>query len=374
MNIKNTSIKPMSGISRSPEDFKRLGLKPGNKPEPWEDGFRTNGEKGTYEWWYFDAHLDDGSTIVIIFFPKPVTPLNKPLSPYINIEFDRPDGTSYKKDIYFDAEAFSASKEQCDVSIGENYFRGDLEHYEIHVKDENIELNLNIERTTESWRADTGHQFFDEKKKIFGAWLVPVPQGKVEGRISFQGQSEQIQGSCYHDHNWGTVNMLKVRNHWYWARTEIGPYTVVVADLIGEKEYGYQNTINFYLAKSGKCIADNRDKVDPYRSAPKLQEPFGKPMSDNLKYIYGCSSDDEHYVLTLKKDHNLTALDLMEKVIHNRYLRAVVKMASGINTAYYRIVGEATLEVYQKGHLIKEYKTEKAIWELMYFGDPVGSR
>jgi hypothetical protein len=32
-----------------------------NIPEKWEDGIRTSGEKRTYEWWYFDAHLDDGA-------------------------------------------------------------------------------------------------------------------------------------------------------------------------------------------------------------------------------------------------------------------------------------------------------------------------
>jgi hypothetical protein len=31
----------------------------------WYKNFRR---KGTYEWWYFDAHLDDGSTIVIVFY------------------------------------------------------------------------------------------------------------------------------------------------------------------------------------------------------------------------------------------------------------------------------------------------------------------
>jgi hypothetical protein len=32
-----------------------------NEKWEWYKNFRR---KGTYEWWYFDAHLDDGSTIV----------------------------------------------------------------------------------------------------------------------------------------------------------------------------------------------------------------------------------------------------------------------------------------------------------------------
>jgi hypothetical protein len=51
-------------------------LNESNTPEKWEDGIRTSGEKGTYEWWYFDAHLDDGSTVVIVFFTKFMTSIN----------------------------------------------------------------------------------------------------------------------------------------------------------------------------------------------------------------------------------------------------------------------------------------------------------
>ena len=34
---------------------------------------RTDGGKGTYEWWYFDAYLNDGSKLVITFSTKPIT-------------------------------------------------------------------------------------------------------------------------------------------------------------------------------------------------------------------------------------------------------------------------------------------------------------
>jgi hypothetical protein len=38
--------------------------------KPWEDGMRIGGSPGTYEWWYFDAHLDDGAKLVVVFLTK----------------------------------------------------------------------------------------------------------------------------------------------------------------------------------------------------------------------------------------------------------------------------------------------------------------
>lgn len=47
----------------------------------WEDGMRTDGGKGTYEWWYFDAYLDDGSKLAITFRTKPIVEVGKQLDP-----------------------------------------------------------------------------------------------------------------------------------------------------------------------------------------------------------------------------------------------------------------------------------------------------
>ena len=38
----------------------------GNEIGNWEDGSRINGENNEFEWWYFDAELEDGSVIVVV--------------------------------------------------------------------------------------------------------------------------------------------------------------------------------------------------------------------------------------------------------------------------------------------------------------------
>ena len=94
-------------IDRRSTDYEMLGLKKTNKPEVWEDGLRTTGEKGTFEWWYFDAHLDDGSTIVILYHTKSMTKADKPLTPYIIVTIDKKDGSNITKSYEYDKEKFS---------------------------------------------------------------------------------------------------------------------------------------------------------------------------------------------------------------------------------------------------------------------------
>src|ERR1700681_1783317 len=91
-----------------PEDFAKLGIEPGHI-EPFEDGMRTRGGPGSYEWWYFDSHLDDGSSLVIVFYPKPQLNPNGALAPFASLEVDRPGKPSIRVEAHVSPDAFSAS-------------------------------------------------------------------------------------------------------------------------------------------------------------------------------------------------------------------------------------------------------------------------
>src|SRR3984893_2472926 len=53
------------GVAAAPADFAALGL--GQKIAIWEDGRRTPKTADTFEWWYFDGLLDDGTVAVVWF-------------------------------------------------------------------------------------------------------------------------------------------------------------------------------------------------------------------------------------------------------------------------------------------------------------------
>jgi hypothetical protein len=69
-------------IACTPADYERLGLS-STSIEPWDDGARTDHSAGTYEWWYFDAHLADGAKLVVVFMNKDIAEPQKPLSPVL---------------------------------------------------------------------------------------------------------------------------------------------------------------------------------------------------------------------------------------------------------------------------------------------------
>ena len=59
-----TTTTPLAGRAASDADYERLGLSR-NTVAPWEDGARTDGGRGSFEWWYFDAHLAGVSEVVV---------------------------------------------------------------------------------------------------------------------------------------------------------------------------------------------------------------------------------------------------------------------------------------------------------------------
>ncbi len=350
-------------------NYEKFGLKQGNVPEKWEDGIRTGGKKGTYEWWYFDAHLEDSTTVVIVFYTKPFTEIKKGLIPFITINIDRPNGISIKKAYYGKAEEFSASKDSCNIVIGENFFKGNLKNYEIYFKDEELTINVKFKRTTESWRPKTGYFIYGNQGKEF-AWLVPVPKGKAQVSYKYKGKKYVSQGSCYHDHNFGNTNMANVINHWYWSRADLGEYSIIAAELISEKEYGNEPVIVFNISKGGKTIADDAGYVKLFRTYPKINKQGGKPVSDELKFIY--DKDKIKYEFTLKREKDLFAVKILDGLIQNKFKKQLAELLTGFDGAYYRFSGKTNLKVYHNDCKTEEYSSEKAVWELMYFGKPFG--
>jgi hypothetical protein len=347
-------------LGSTPEDYARLGIAH-RHIEPKEDGMRTDGSAGTFEWWYFDAHLADGAKLVVVFFTKQITDLKKPLTPMVRIDLTLPDGTAIEKFVEFDADAFSASTETCDVRIGHNVFAGDLHRYTIRAELDDVEVDVTLTGQVPAWRPETGYWFFGDESDYF-AWLPSVPQGTVEATYTSGGKTVTTTGVGYHDHNWGNASMLDLIHHWYWARGAAGPYSVIASYITAQKDYGYETLPVFMLAREGELIGDDGDKVTFEELGMYTDQDTGKPVGNVTRYTYTDGAD--RYVVTFSRHHDLKAVKFIDDLKGPK--KAAARLV-GFDGAYLRFTGEQRVERYKDGHLVESY-ADDALWELMYFG------
>lgn len=227
---------------------------------PWEDGMRTDGGKGTVEWWYFDAHLDDGTTVVVNFMTKPIMRRGEPLMPKLEVTVTEPDGTTHKSFRIHEPSEFSAATERCDVRIGVSHVAGDLSRYVLHVEADEIVVDLEIERRVDSWRPGAGKVYFDDDRTQYLGWVVAVPHGAARGTVQVGERRWEVAGTAYHDHNWTNTAINRPIDHWYWGRGRIGSYTILFFAAEGSRRWGRAPLELFMLARDEEILIRNPDE------------------------------------------------------------------------------------------------------------------
>jgi hypothetical protein len=348
-------------MANDSKDYEHLGLS-STSIELWEDGARTDDSAGTYEWWYFDAHLADGAKLVVVFMNKDIAEPQKPLSPLLRIDLDLPDGRRFEKLIHLPATAWSAARDHADVRIGANRFTGDLHNYRVEATAEEISVDVTLTGEIAAWRPATGYMLFGEDRSLEFAWLPSVPQGAVRVKYTVGGEEHETTGVGYHDHNWGNVGLMKVVHDWYWARGQAGPYSVIASYITSTKQYGFEPIPIFMLARDNVVIGDDPTKVTFEREGIYTDETTGKPVAATTRYIY--QNGDDRYVVSFKRTRDLSLQRMIDNVTGLKHIAARLAHFDG---AYLRFAGDIEVAHHHGGELIEAHEDE-AIWELMYFG------
>jgi hypothetical protein len=360
-SVAASEAKKLAVMANEPEDFERLGLSP-TSIAPWEDGARTDDAAGTYEWWYFDAHLADGAKLVVAFMNKDIAEPQKRLSPLLRLELDLPDGQHFEKLTHFPASAWSAARDHTDVRLGDNQFTGDLHTYRIVATAEEISVDVTLTGEIPAWRPATGYMLFGEDRSLEFAWLPSVPQGKVHVKYTVHGDEHQTAGVGYHDHNWGNVGLMKVVHDWYWARGQAGPYSVIASYVTSTKKYGFEPIPIFMLARDNVVIADDPSRVTFEREDVYTDTTTGKPVATTTRYLYQAGED--RYVVSFTRTRDLSLNRMIDNI---KGLKHIAARLAHFDGAYLRFAGDIEVSHQHGGELIETH-TDEAIWELMYFG------
>lgn len=345
------------------KDYEKLGV--GQSPEPWEDGLRSSGKEGSFEWWYTDAEFDDGTKAVVIFYTKKMFDIDGPANPTVSFQLTLPDGAYYES-VFSEGEnsVIRASKECCDVAIGKNTIRFCNGNYEIHFEKDEVVYDCLMKPKVSMWRPGIGTNYFGENQENSFSWFVALPSAHTTATLQYKGETYELSGNGYHDHNWGDIPMQSILNHWYWCRGNIGDYTVISSDLIAEKKYDYNRIIHFMVAKDGAVIADDPSKVTVQRLDTETHPVTGKFMDNHLVFTY--TDRDKKYILEYIRNHDIQAASLLDVMGLSPEQKRMAEKA-GLNPTYVRIVGTVKLTVEEDGE--SSVFEKEGLWEQMFFGN-----
>jgi hypothetical protein len=239
----------------------------------YEDGERIEMTEDTFEWWYFDTILDDGSTCVINFLNKvPFVSCPAPL-PILQFNISPPTGQNYyQAEMLLDPASYRSARERCSVRMGPNQVDGDLRTYNLKVegKDKKSEKELKAELTLEAlvpgWRNGPYLGREEAAKQWLGEQIV-IPSGTARGRLFYDGGWHNVSGTCYHDHQWGGVQKAATGGaritKWYWGRVRLGDHSVVFAQVFGSDGSSPEAPVAslFMLARGASVTYDDTLKA-----------------------------------------------------------------------------------------------------------------
>lgn len=271
-------------------------------PYPWhpwttdlalkEDGQRVELADNTFEWWYFDTVMDDGSTCVVNFLSK-VPFISGPPTPILQLNISPPSGRYIQKVLVLDASTYSAASDHCHVTMGENSVEGDDHYtYRIRVKAEDIAADLTLRRVVPGWREGPFLTPDEAAKKWLGEQVV-IPSGTAEGTLTYNGATHNVRGTCYHDHQWGGAGLeqpgqpgTKITS-WYWARIQAGDHAVVMAQVYGTVNNGpVMPVLSMWMLARGTAITYDDTpaalSVTAKGGTPKVPDTLDIAWSPNL--------------------------------------------------------------------------------------------
>ena len=174
-------------------------------PKPEDDALHIDvGAKNQFEWWYFDAHLEGGYTLVAFFYAAYPNPGLDQGKIAVELTLLRPDGTKTQKVIKYKKDQFYASREEPHVTIGQNTMKATftddgLPVYEIFLEDEDLMFQLTYKAQVKPWKPGTGYSHFADLG--YFAWVIPFPRASVEGQVRDGDKTMDVKGVGYHDHN-----------------------------------------------------------------------------------------------------------------------------------------------------------------------------
>ncbi len=315
--------------------------------------------RGMYEWWYFDAHLDTGHTIVVFFHAANPNPGMAGKSG-MEIVLIRPDGRKTQVFVPYPKSEFAASRETPDVRIGGNYMRvtkqdNGLPVYEICVTEKDLGCRLTYRALVNGWKPGSGFSHFG--KMGYFAWVVPFARAAVSGSVTDGGSTLPVTGVGYHDHNWLNFQFPRIINYWMWGRI-----------------YSENFTVSYAYIRCNRKMDDHAVKVLMLAQGEKVVLSTGEFdfITEEFEYNAGAKHRFPRSVTIRvpgEVEVRLAAKEILEAVdMLNNFspvLRFVAKNIIRLKPGYFRLASDFTITVTGGGKTVSE--TGRTLHEIVMF-------
>ena len=343
-----------TGPGRSDAEIKPLQLS--------EDGLHIDmNKRGVYEWWYFDAHLENGYTVVVFFHAKNPNP--GPTQGKTGIEFVlvKPDGNRIQKFVKYSKSKFTAATSKPEVTIGPNTLRVEqqdngLPIYYVKIDETDFGCNLTYRALVNGWKPGTGLSEFGGLGTF--AWYIPFARATVEGTVRKGDETIQVTGIGYHDHNWLNFPFSSIIHYWMWGRVYSERFTVSYA-FIQCNEKVDKHQVKVLMLASGQEVILSTGEFDFMQDKFSYNSKAKHKFPEQISII---AQDKLNLVLTVKKV--LEAQDMLEDF--NPLFRALAKFIMRIQPGYFRLISDFELTALSKdGSTVTE--TGTTLHEIVIF-------
>ncbi|MFX1601928.1 MAG: lipocalin-like domain-containing protein [Promethearchaeota archaeon] len=321
--------------------------------KPEDDALHIEvGKKNQFEWWYFDAHLEGGYTLVAFFYAAYPNPGLDQGKTAVELTLLRPDGRKTQKVVKYKKRDLYASREKPDVRIGNNYMEAEfsddgLSIYEIFLEDEDLMFHLTYKAQVKGWKPGTGYSHFADRGHF--AWVVPFPRASVEGTVRDGDMTMSVTGVGYHDHNWLNFPFQNIIEYWMWGRVYSESFTVSYAFIQCNDKVDRHAVKVLMLAKGEDVILSSGEydlTVENFEYDDRAGHQFPKTLT---------LTDPGNLKVTLEVQRVLEAENMLDNF--NVFLRFVAGKILRLKPGYFRLLSDFKIRATLEGQTHEEVGT-----------------
>ncbi len=321
--------------------------------KPEDDALHIDvGAKNQFEWWYFDAHLEGGYTLVAFFYAAYPNPGLDQGKIAVELTLLRPDGRKTQKVIKYKKSQFYASRETPHVTIGNNtltstFSNDGLPEYEIYLEDEELTFQLTYKAQVKGWKPGTGYSHFANLGHF--AWVVPFPRASVKGTVRDGDKTMSVSGVGYHDHNWLNFSFQSIIEYWMWGRIYSENFTVSYA-FIQCNDKVDRHAVKVLMAAQGSEVFLSSGEYEFTQDDFEYSEKAGHSFPRTISIKVPGELDVKLDVVKVFEAENM--LDNFP-----RLLAFIAKNFMGLKPGYFRLSSNFTLKVTRDGVTSEEKGT-----------------